>query len=145
MRPRPWLLLCVSLHGVAASAYAFPSGKHGLDYCIAEADTHHRHDSVDHHGTSNHMWDAYAALHSAAYTSVNTNVAGMCEHNPIHELDYCIAEASLCAAPHASGSSVTLLAHFSVASLFLLRAFPSTWLLPSSPMPSTANHVPPIS
>ena len=94
MRPRPWLLLCVSLHGVAASVYGFPSWKHGLDYCIAEADTHHRHDSVDHHGTSNHMWDAYAALHSAAYISVNTNVAGMCEHNPIHELDYCIAEAS---------------------------------------------------
>ena len=79
---------------MAASAYDFPSWKHGLDYCIAEADTHHRHDSVDHHGTSNHMWDAYAALHSAAYISVNTNVAGMCEHNPIHELDYCIAEAS---------------------------------------------------
>ena len=59
MRPRPWLLLCVSLHGVAAIEYDFPS-KHGLDYCIAEADTHHRHDSVDHHGTSNHMWDAYA-------------------------------------------------------------------------------------
>ena len=92
MRPRPWLLLCVSLHGVAASVYGFPSWKHGLDYCIAEADTHHRHDSVDHHGTSNHMWDAYAALHSAAYISVNINVAGMCEHNPIHELDYCIAE-----------------------------------------------------
>ena len=55
------------------------------------------------------------------------------------------SRGSLCAAPHASGSSVTLLAHFSVASLFLLRAFPSTWLLPSSPMPSTANHVPPIS
>ena len=55
------------------------------------------------------------------------------------------SRGSLCAAPHASGSSVTLLAHFSVAPLFLLRAFPSTWLLPSSPMPSTANHVPPIS
>ena len=53
MRPRPWLLLCVSLHGVAASVHGFPSGKHGLDYCIAEADTHHRHDSVDHHGSSN--------------------------------------------------------------------------------------------
>ena len=52
MRPRPWLLLCVSLHGVAASKDDFPSWKHGLDYCIAEADTHHRHDSVDHHGTS---------------------------------------------------------------------------------------------
>ena len=67
MRPRPWLLLCVSLHGVAASVYGFPSWKHGLDYCIAEADTHHRHDSVDHHGTSNHMWDANAALLKAAY------------------------------------------------------------------------------
>ena len=66
MRPRPWLLLCVSLHGVAASANAFPSWKHGLDYCIAEADTHHRHDSVDHHGTSNHMWDANAALLKAS-------------------------------------------------------------------------------
>ena len=55
------------------------------------------------------------------------------------------SRGSLCAAPHASKSSVTLLTHFSVAPLFLLRAFPSTWLLPSSPMPSTANHVPPIS
>ena len=85
MRPRPWLLLCVSLHGVAASVYGFPSGKHGLDYCIAEADTHHRHDSVDHHGTSNHMWDANAALLKAACMPISTNVAGMCEHNPIHE------------------------------------------------------------
>ena len=81
-------------HGVAAIEYDFPSWKHGLDYCIAEADTHHRHDSVDHHGTSNHMWDANAALLKAAYMPVSTNVAGMCEHNPIHDLDYCIAEAS---------------------------------------------------
>ena len=66
MRPRPWLLLCVSLHGVAASVYGFPSWKHGLDYCIAEADTHHRHDSVDRHGTSNNMWDADAALLKAS-------------------------------------------------------------------------------
>ena len=64
MQPRPWLLLCVSLHGVAAIGYDFPSWKHGLDYCIAEADTHHRHDSVDRHahGTPNNMWDADAAL-----------------------------------------------------------------------------------
>eukprot|EP00315_Gephyrocapsa_oceanica_P029967 CAMPEP_0185412034 /NCGR_PEP_ID=MMETSP1365-20130426/3949_1 /TAXON_ID=38817 /ORGANISM="Gephyrocapsa oceanica, Strain RCC1303" /LENGTH=61 /DNA_ID=CAMNT_0028014701 /DNA_START=43 /DNA_END=225 /DNA_ORIENTATION=+ len=27
--PRPWLLLCVSLHGVAAIEYDFPSWKHG--------------------------------------------------------------------------------------------------------------------
>ncbi|EOD36803.1 hypothetical protein EMIHUDRAFT_201035 [Emiliania huxleyi CCMP1516] len=32
------LLLCAS-YGVTAIAYGFPSGKHGLDYCIAEADT----------------------------------------------------------------------------------------------------------
>ena len=75
MRPRPWLLLCVSLHGVAASRDGFPSGKHGLDYCIAEASTHHRHDSVDRHGTSNNMWDAIASL--APYMPVSTNVAGI--------------------------------------------------------------------
>ncbi|EOD38260.1 hypothetical protein EMIHUDRAFT_200819 [Emiliania huxleyi CCMP1516] len=39
MRPLPsFLLLCAS-YGVTAIAYGFPSGKHGLDYCIAEADT----------------------------------------------------------------------------------------------------------
>ena len=38
---------------VAAIEHGFPSRKHGLDYCVAKADTHHRHDSVDCHGTSN--------------------------------------------------------------------------------------------
>ena len=39
MRPLPsFLLLCAS-YGVTAIAYGFPSGKNGLDYCIAEADT----------------------------------------------------------------------------------------------------------
>ena len=94
MRPRPWLLLCVSLHGVAASKDGFPSGKHGLDYCIAEASTHHRHDSVDRHGTSNNMWDAIASL--APYMPVSTNVAGMCEYNPIRaeRCEQCIQSAS---------------------------------------------------
>ena len=39
MRPLPsFLLLCAS-YGVTAISYGFPSGKHGLDYCIAVADT----------------------------------------------------------------------------------------------------------
>ena len=94
MRPRPWLLLCVSLHGVAATRDDFPSWKHGLDYCIAEASTHHRHDSVDRHGTSNNMWDAIASL--APYMPVSTNVAGMCEYNPIRaeRCEQCIQSTS---------------------------------------------------
>ena len=53
MRPLPsFLLLCAS-YGVTAIVYGFPSGKNGLDYCIAEADTTSDiDDSVDHHGTS---------------------------------------------------------------------------------------------
>ena len=39
MRPLPSLLLLCASYGVTAIAYGFPSGKHGLDYCIAEADT----------------------------------------------------------------------------------------------------------
>ncbi|EOD20960.1 hypothetical protein EMIHUDRAFT_208012 [Emiliania huxleyi CCMP1516] len=39
MRPLPsFLLLCAS-YGVTAIVYDFSTGKNGLDYCIAEADT----------------------------------------------------------------------------------------------------------
>ena len=39
MRPLPsFLLLCAS-YGVTAIVHDFSTGKNGLDYCIAEADT----------------------------------------------------------------------------------------------------------
>ena len=38
MRPPGFLLLCAS-YGVTAIDYDFSTGKNGLDYCIAEADT----------------------------------------------------------------------------------------------------------
>ena len=39
MRPLPsFLLLCAS-YGVTAIVHGFSTGKNGLDYCIAEADT----------------------------------------------------------------------------------------------------------
>ena len=39
MRPLLGLLLLCGSHGGTAIEYGFPSGKNGLDYCIAEADT----------------------------------------------------------------------------------------------------------
>ena len=53
MRPLPSLLLLCGSYGGTAIEYGFSTGQHGLDYCIAEADTNQRHDSVDHHGSSN--------------------------------------------------------------------------------------------
>ena len=38
MRPPGFLLLCAS-YGVTAIVHDFSTGKNGLDYCIAEADT----------------------------------------------------------------------------------------------------------
>ena len=39
MRPLPSLLLLCASYGVTAIVYDFSTGKNGLDYCIAEADT----------------------------------------------------------------------------------------------------------
>ena len=39
MRPLPGFLLLCASYGVTAIANDFSTGKNGLDYCIAEADT----------------------------------------------------------------------------------------------------------
>ena len=94
MRPLPsFLLLCAS-YGGTAIAYDFSTGKNGLDYCIAEADT-----------TSDMTASTTMAAPTctlpwtslAPYMSATTWAPGVCEHNPMRDegSEQCTRPASL--------------------------------------------------
>ena len=90
MRPLPsFLLLCAS-YGVTAIAYGFPSGKHGLDYCIAEADT-----TSDMTASTTMAPPPWTSL--APSMSATTWAPGVCEHNPMRDegSEQCTRPASL--------------------------------------------------
>ena len=90
MRPLPsFLLLCAS-YGVTAIAYGFPSWKHGLDYCIAEADT-----TSDMTASTTMAPPPWTSL--APYMSATTWAPGVCEHNPMRDegSEQCTRPASL--------------------------------------------------
>ena len=76
MRPLPsFLLLCAS-YGVTAILYDFPTGKNGLDYCIAEADT--TSDMTASTTMAALPWTSLAP----PYVSATTWATDACEHNP---------------------------------------------------------------
>ena len=75
MRPLPsFLLLCAS-YGVTAIVHDFSTGKNGLDYCIAEADT--TSDMTASTTMAPPPWTSLAPCMSAT-----TWAPGVCEHNP---------------------------------------------------------------
>ena len=80
MRPLPSLLLLCASYGVTAIAYGFPSGKHGLDYCIAEADTTSDMTASTTMAapTCTLPWTSLAP----PYMSATTWAPDVCEHNP---------------------------------------------------------------
>ena len=90
MRPLPSLLLLCASYGVTAIAYGFPSGKHGLDYCIAEADT-----TSDMTASTTMAPPPWTSL--APSMSATTWAPGVCEHNPMRDegSEQCTRPASL--------------------------------------------------
>ena len=78
MRPLPGLLLLCGSYGGTAIEYGFPSGKNGLDYCIAEADT-----TIDTTASDIMAPPTCALPNLAPYMAVTTYVPGMFEHNPM--------------------------------------------------------------
>ena len=80
MRPLPGFLLLCASYGVTAIANDFSTGKNGLDYCIAEADT------TSDMTASTTMAAPTCALPwsslAAPYMPATTWAPGMCEHNP---------------------------------------------------------------
>ena len=75
MRPLPSLLLLCASYGVTAIEYDFSTGKNGLDYCIAEADT--TSDMTASTTMAPPPWTSLAPCMSAT-----TWAPGVCEHNP---------------------------------------------------------------
>ena len=90
MRPLSSLLLLCSSYGGTAIEYGFPSGKHGLDYCIAEADT--TSDMTASTTMAPPPWTSLAPCMSAT-----TWAPGVCEHNPMRDegSEQCTRLASL--------------------------------------------------
>ena len=80
MRPLSSLLLLCSSYGGTAIEYDFSTGKNGLDYCIAEADT------TSDMTASTTMAAPTCALPwsslAAPYMPATTWAPGVCEHNP---------------------------------------------------------------
>ena len=80
MRPLPGFLLLCASYRVTAIANDFFTGKNGLDYCIAEADT------TSDMTASTTMAAPTCALpwwtSLAPYMSATTWAPGVCEHNP---------------------------------------------------------------
>ena len=90
MRPLPsFLLLCAS-YGVTAIVHDFSTGKIGLDYCIAEADT--TSDMTASTTMAPPPWTSLAPCMSAT-----TWAPGVCEHNPMRDegSEQCTRPASL--------------------------------------------------
>ena len=90
MRPLPsFLLLCAS-YGVTAIVHDFSTGKNGLDYCIAEADT-----TSDMTASTTMAPPPWTSL--APSMSATTWAPGVCEHNPMRDegSEQCTRPASL--------------------------------------------------
>ena len=90
MRPLPSLLLLCASYGVTAIVYDFSTGKNGLDYCIAEADT-----TSDMTASTTMAPPPWTSL--APSMSATTWAPGVCEHNPMRDegSEQCIRPASL--------------------------------------------------
>ena len=84
MRPLPGFLLLCASYGVTAIANDFSTGKNGLDYCIAEADT------TSDMTASTTMAAPTCALPwsslAAPYMPATTWAPGVCEHNPMWDV-----------------------------------------------------------
>ena len=95
MRPLPGFLLLCASYGVTAIANDFSTGKNGLDYCIAEADT------TSDMTASTTMAAPTCALPwsslAAPYMPATTWAPGVCEHNPMRDegSEQCTRPASL--------------------------------------------------
>ena len=95
MRSLPGFLLLCASYGVTAIANDFSTGKNGLDYCIAEADT------TSDMTASTTMAAPTCALPwsslAAPYMPATTWAPGVCEHNPMRYegSEQCTRPASL--------------------------------------------------
>ena len=79
MRPLPGFLLLCASYGVTAIVHDFFTGKNGLDYCIAEADT--TSDMTASTTMAPLPWTSLAP----PYVSATTWATGVCEHNPMRD------------------------------------------------------------
>ena len=81
MRPLPGFLLLCASYGVTAIANDFSTGKNGLDYCIAEADT-----TSDMTASTTMAAPVctppWTSLAPPPYMSATTWAPDVCEHNP---------------------------------------------------------------